>query len=403
MLPPGEPRTEQVVRPSTEPVVQPSRGPILRPRAGSLRTLVALAVVGALLVALLASTGFAVLLSVGTGDGSGASPHPAAASASPNSAAAGATPVPPPTVPPAASAPPASQVPAAPSSTPLPLATTAPGSALARFSEAGLVFDYPASWHVYRYEMVTSFSTLLAYLATGPVRNPCTTTVKGENTSRTCKVESLDLEPDGLVVRVEHWGAPSFNILETDPGDGVRTTVAGLPAIKTDFGSRLEWKLTMPGFVDNWYEIHADMRGLDLEPLRAQVEALVASLRYDPPPVPLPSGPAGETAMREAVARTLASLASEYAGYGVFPTEPGTSRQCRVTQEPQGPELLRALDATCSMKVEATPLQLWKMTLTTSWPPTDAHAAGAQVRTTWLAPDGSVVSGSASGDTLPGS
>lgn len=395
MLPPSEPRTEPAVRPSTEPV--------LRPRAGSLRTLIAIAVVGALLVALLASTGFAVLLSVGTGGGSGASPHPAGASASPHAAVAGATPAPSPTVPPATSAPPASQVPAAPSSVPLPLATTAPGSALARFSEAGLVFDYPASWHVYRYEMVTSFSTLLVYLATGPVRNPCTTTVKGENTSRTCKVESLDLGPDALVMRIEQWGAPGFNILETDPGDGVRTTVAGLPAIKTDLGNRVEWKLTMPGSVDNWYEIHAAMRGPDLDPLRAQVEALVASLRYDPSPVPLPTGAAGETAMREAVARTLGSLASEYAGYGVFPTEPGTSRQCRVTQEPQGPELLRALDATCSTDVEATPLQLWKMTLTISWPATDAQAAGAQVRTTWLAPDGSVVSGSGSGDPLPGS
>jgi hypothetical protein len=398
MLPPGEPRPEPVVQPGTEPVVQPGTGPVLRPRAGSLRTLVALAVVGALLVALLASTGFAVLLSVGTGDDSGASPPPAREGASPHSTATGGTPTPSPTALPAASA-----VPADASSTPLALATPAPGHALARFHEAGLVFDYPAAWHVYHHEMLTSFSTLVAYLATVPVRSPCKTTVKGESGSRTCNVESYDLEPDAIVVRIEHWGAPTFNILETDPGGGVRTTVAGLPAIRTDLGNRMEWKLTMPGFVDNWYEIHADMRGPDLDLLRAQVEALVASLHYDPPPVPLPSGPAGETAMREAVARTLASLAGEYAGYGVFPTDPGTSRSCRITQEPQGPELLQALDATCSTDVEATPLQLWRMTLTMSWPATDAHAAGAQVRTTWLAPDGSVVSGSASGDPLPGS
>jgi len=285
----------------------------------------------------------------------------------------------------------------------------APTSAPARFQEAGLVFDYPASWHVYHYDMFSSFSTLVAYLATVPVRDPCTRTVTSESTSISCNASSYALEPDTLVVRLESWGFPGFNILDADPGGGARTTVGGLPAIRAvedrAFAGTIRtitWTLARPGSVDNSYKITAELRGPDLDRLEAQVDAMVASLRYDPPVVPLPAGPAGEAAMREAVARTLASLTTEYAGYGVFPTEPGTSRPCTVTQEPQGPELLRALDATCSTQVETTPLQLWKMTLTISWPATDAHAAGAQVRTIWLAPDGSVVGGSASGDPLPG-
>jgi len=379
MLPPGEPRTEPVVQPGTEPVVQPGTDPVLRPRAGSLRTLIALAVVGALLVALLASTGFAVLLSVGTGDGSGASPRPA------------------------------SQALASPDSTRVTPATTARGAALARFDEAGLAFEYPAEWRLYRYQMPTSFSTLIAYLATVPVHDPCTRTVTSESTTISCNASSYALEPDTLVVRLESWGFPGFNILDADPGGGARTTVGGLPAIRTVEDRAysgpirtITWTLARPGSVDNFYRITAELRGPDLDRLETQVDATVASLRYDPPVVPLPTGTGGDAAMREAAARTLASLAAEYAGYGVFPTEPGTSRQCRVTQEPQGPALLRGLDATCSMDVEATPLQLWKMTLTIAWPATDAHPAGAQVRTTWMAPDGSGVGSSGSGDPLPG-
>jgi hypothetical protein len=319
MLPPGEPRSEPTARPSTEPVLQSSTEPVLRRRAGPLRTLIAVAVVGALLVALLASTGFAVLLSVGPGDGRTTPPTETGTSS------------------------------VSPSAT-----SMAPTSAPARFQEAGLVFDYPASWHVYHYDMFSSFSTLVAYLATVPVRDPCTRTVTSESTSISCNAISYALEPDTLVVRLESWGFPGFNILDADPGGGARTTVGGLPAIRAvedrAFAGTIRtitWTLARPGSVDNSYKITAELRGPDLDRLEAQVDAMVASLRYDPPVVPLPAGPAGEAAMREAVARTLASLTTNTratASSRPSPARPARAPSPRSPRDPSccGPWTRRA-------------------------------------------------------------
>jgi hypothetical protein len=344
----------------TRPPGEVRREPVLRRRRGPLSALLVIVLVVALIAALAASAGFAGLFSVGTGGSPARSGGPGTAGP--------ATPV-----------------------------------QLAHFNEEGLVFDYPADWQVYRYEMVTSFSDLIAYLATVPVRNPCTRTTTSESTTVSCNVVgSYAMEPDSLVVRIERWGNPVIStVLDLDIPGGQLTTVAGLPAIRIDSGTRIEWKLSMPGITNNWYEIHADLQGPDLDRLRAQVEAMVASLRYNPPVVPLPTGEAGEAAMRRAYVEALAGLTEDSLAFSVFPTEPGTSVPCRVTQEPSGPPLRRALDATCSGAIEATPLQLWKMTLTISWPATQRHRAGVSVRTLWVGPDGSIVGGVSSGDPLP--
>ena len=100
-----------------------------------------------------------------------------------------------------------------------------PGSGLARFDDQGLIFDYPASWRPFRYEMVSSFSNLIVYLATVDVPDPCTRTAN----SVSCG-QSFRLLPDSIVVAVNGVGFPGLNMLDGPPPGARALEVDGLPA-----------------------------------------------------------------------------------------------------------------------------------------------------------------------------
>lgn len=157
-------------------------------------------------------------------------------------------------------------------------------------------------------------------------------------------------------------GWPLFDILKR-PADATPLTVGGLPAyvepassvpasVRADLS--FVWTLAMPGSVDNYYTVSADIRGPGTAETKAQVDALIASLRYDPPVVPLPTG-AG--AAEAAATKALATLAKQSASWLCFPSKPGT-RQMVVDGLPVGPNLARPQLATCTTAIEATPLQL---------------------------------------------
>ena len=114
------------------------------------------------------------------------------------------------------------------------------------------------------------------------------------------------------------------------------------------------------------------------------MEAVIASLRYDPPVAQLPSGP---DAAASAACKALGILAAESPAWTCFPTTPG-SRQAMLSTLPMGPDLARPQVATCTMRIEATPLQLWRMTLSIRLPEADPGAGlGADI-VVWVSPDG---------------
>ena len=264
------------------------------------------------------------------------------------------------------------------------VAGTPTPAGLAPFHENGLVFEYPAEWRVFHYSEVSSFSNLIAYLATVDVPDPCTTSAN----ETTCS-NRYRLDPNTLVVTVRSNGNPTFDMLQGRPPGAQAMMIGGLPAwvepesapvlgVGADVG--IVWTLSMPGSVDNFYTITADIRGPDIDRLRGEVDALVASIRYDPPVVPL-STDGGAAAL--AASKALATLAKDDPVWACFPPVGGT-RQLLITALVMGPDLASPQLATCSTTIEATPLQLWRMTLTLRLPRPDPEGGSGQTIVVWV-------------------
>jgi hypothetical protein len=92
---------------------------------------------------------------------------------------------------------------------------------------SGIRLAYPATWREFHYEVVSSFSSVIAYLGTVEVQDPCTRTA----TSISCG-SGFKLPPGGIVVVVENHGFPGYDILEhpMDEGRGALVQVAGMPS-----------------------------------------------------------------------------------------------------------------------------------------------------------------------------
>ena len=170
---------------------------------------------------------------------------------------------------------------------------------------------YPAGWRIFRYQAVSSFTSLIAYLATVDVPDPCTRTPD----SVSCG-QNYRLVPDSIVVTVSANGFPGFNILDGQPPGSTALVVDGLPAYVEELppvdrpagaDASLRWTIARPGSVDNFYSIQADIRGPDVADQLQQVKALVASLHFDPAFVPLETG---DAAGERAVTKALATLSA---------------------------------------------------------------------------------------------
>ena len=67
---------------------------------------------------------------------------------------------------------------------------------------------------------------------------------------------------------------------------------------------------------------------------------------------------------------------------------------------PNGPPLARPQLATCTMKIEASPLQLWRMSLSIRLAKPDPYVGTGETFTQWVNPD-STLGGSESGPLVP--
>jgi hypothetical protein len=262
------------------------------------------------------------------------------------------------------------------------------GNGMAQFNEAGLVFDYPAAWRPFRYQVVSSFSNLIVYLATVDVPDPCTRTAN----SVACG-QGYRLVPNSIVVSVTGRGFPGFNILDGPPPGATALVAGGLPAYVERLApadaaagadTSVQWTIARPGSVDNSYAIRADIKGPDVADQLHQVEALVSSLQFDPPVVQLE---ATDAAAEGAATKALAVVASTDPSWACFPGKTGI-RQMRVTALVSGPALAQPQVATCSTRIEATRLQLWRLTLIERLPEADPQAGTGMQVVLWVSPDG---------------
>ncbi|HXR27001.1 MAG TPA: hypothetical protein VN771_03995 [Candidatus Baltobacteraceae bacterium] len=267
-----------------------------------------------------------------------------------------------------------------------------PATGTTTFNEGGLAFKYPAAWQEFHYTVQSSFSDVIAYLATVNVPEPCATTVASDSTSVDCE-DRFTLTEDTLVVDVMSNGFPGFDITHV-PSDATALTIGGLPGYVETNGPdaavpgvdrTVTWTIAAPGFVDNYYTIYAQLRGPDLAGLQGQLDALIASLRYDPPITPLPAGSDAATA---ALAQALASQVQNDPSWACFP--PTGTRQMLVSSIPGGTALAAPQVATCTTQITATPLALWRADLTLRLPQADPQAGHGEAVTLWVGPDGYV-------------
>jgi hypothetical protein len=262
-----------------------------------------------------------------------------------------------------------------------------PGSATVAFHESGLHMDRPASWSEFHYQVVSSFTDVIAYLGNTDVRDPCTRSANAIDCGW-----GFSLPPGGIVVVVEHDSFPGYDILDPGRADrGPLGDVAGLPARRTLTGPEpgaqadavLTWTVSAPGWVDNYFTITAYARNPDALGLLARVDAMVKGLRYDTRVVPLPNDPA---ALRSAVGAAIDQAARGSVGWDCVPRGPGVVH-ATITAIPNGPALPAPVAATCTVTVEPTAHQLWKVTVTVVADGAVATNSGDASLTLWVAPD----------------
>ena len=281
-----------------------------------------------------------------------------------------------------------SLVPRAPLATPGPPASS-PAGDLRTFDEDGITFAYPAAWREFHYSVTSSFSNVIAYLATVDVPEPCTTTVDPSFTTIAC-ADRFVLTPGSLVVTITSNGTPMFDMTTSRPAGSTALIVDGLPAyletVPTPSADlSLRWTLSLPGSVDNFYTIDAQLRGPALVDMRAQLDALITSLRYDPPAKSLPSGAAP---MAAAEAKALATLVKDSPVWGCF--SPSGPKMMLIDSMPDGPPLAHPQVATCTLTIEASPLQMWRMALSIRLPKPDPNVGTGETTIQWINPDGSL-------------
>jgi hypothetical protein len=276
-------------------------------------------------------------------------------------------------------------------------APTAAPTGLAHIDRDGLAFDYPAAWTATTSGQNMRYVTVLEYVGTGsglatcvPVApGPSDQFISGTNCSDTVKVG-----PGQVVVELMQQDGPPRPgpINPSDPSGLDPTskyvTVGGLPAIfsegrSTDSPVTLDWTLSVPGELMSRYRIHVEMKAPGVDEMRAQVEALVASVKYVPP-VPVLNPADGPRIAAVGLTRAAANDQS----FACFPKEPGTSVEATISQFPMYSQLRRSLPVTCTTQIAPNAIGLWKMSLTESWTAASDRSAGSLTTTLWLAPDG---------------
>lgn len=273
---------------------------------------------------------------------------------------------------------------------PAPSPNASPVEEVVQLDLGRLEVDHPASWRYHEFQVSFNFDSVQGYLTTGPF-DPGTICTKTRDTgaagsarfSLSCDFSGHPVEPEGVVV-IFGQGASMTNGISARPGE-TQAAVGRMPAYVSEarVGDTLTltWRVRMPGAPNNWYAIEGKLREPGAEELRRQVEAIVASLRFDPVPTILPtSGPAFDRGAGEAAVQALTMLRTyvDSAGYACFvPAEPDATRTAEIEVVPPNRRLSQPLEVTCTTLVEAD-ADMWRVRFVLEWSATDGHGAGRQ-------------------------
>jgi hypothetical protein len=292
---------------------------------------------------------------------------------------------------------------------PVPSAESRPSATsgqLATFTSEGISFDYPANWRfVHPAFPIGTLGSTIGLLGTVDL-SACAQSPADYNCA-----SAAQMKPGDVLVSVT-MSVGVGSILDLAPPGGFTEFIDGMPAVQGLIGpnppngadERRTWQVGIPGRLDAWYIVSGLFRGPGVDRLPDQVDALVRSIRFDPPPLPMPTDGASIDAL---VAKAIDALDREWrtsvdsSYYACFPRHVGTSVPTVIADGPGGP-LVRPIRVTCTVSMQAEPVGLFLMTLAASWEAGPGYAAGTYSDVVNVTPDGTYAGGRFGGSFFPG-
>jgi hypothetical protein len=266
---------------------------------------------------------------------------------------------------------------------------------LTHYAVGWLTFDYPSSWKA-RADVIP----WVLGLWTGSAPAYCiTATPQPTGPDSRCGRQG-PLLPGTLYVTVGDYQTQAADPLIDPtqplalPSGGRYVTVGGEPAIlvtsSTAGEETLDWTVVQPKKPHTRLQVHAELADPGAEAMRAEVEAMVASVSFSNPVSVL------DPSQAKAVAEQWVYSMHDFPGLGCFSTTPGEVTTGVTTEVPSDFEgstfhlttLSKPLPVTCRMEIEpAASVDLWKLTLTQSWTADVDRVAGSHSLVFWLDPD----------------
>ncbi|HEX6474912.1 MAG TPA: hypothetical protein VF114_07505 [Candidatus Limnocylindria bacterium] len=217
-----------------------------------------------------------------------------------------------------------------------------------------------------------------------------------------CALTADDIGAGSVAVELTSGSSLTADVWQDEaPADAEAITAGGMPALyreSTDGEDQvLSWTVARPETAGGWYRLDARVRGPGQQALRAELDSLVESISFEPPPV----APADDRVTLTQIAVTaLEELRQEPNGqrqYECFSEQAGT-RPGVVEKLPGQKPLREPLAVACSLRAEATRWNQYRVRLRYAWPSLAGRAAGEYVLTQWVAPDGTLGPSLAEGD-----
>ena len=174
-----------------------------------------------------------------------------------------------------------------------PQASSSPAGT-SHFAAPGIAFDYPAAWNATQLDTQFHYETVVGLLGSGQFAEACPSDAQ-PGQMNTC-TERVSLSPGKVVVQVSTWQLPTpagmsqvQYQLSADPS-AAPLTVDGKRAALSQEGEPMNgadqhwlWLVDAPGSTWTAYGIEAWLRGPDADVLRAQLDALVATMSVEAP------------------------------------------------------------------------------------------------------------------------
>jgi hypothetical protein len=270
----------------------------------------------------------------------------------------------------------------------------------------GIAFEHPANWTwlPFKNEVHAKGATVLGYLATTPI--DLHAICPGSKKHPKCDVDSYELQPGTLAVTITTGHGLSADVWQDEPAaDATALTAGGMPALlregsDADKDVLLSWSIARPGATGGWYQLDAELRGPGDAAMRQQLDALVASIAFEPAVEPLPTDNRSLSDMAFEAMQRLKADKHDGALFGCFLDRPGV-RPGVVERLPGARPLSGKLPVGCSFRAEATRWNAWRLSLKYSWAALGDRSAGSWLVTQWVTVDGKLGARSAGGDRAP--